>query len=471
LIDARTDTHVWAEEYDRYLHDVFAVQSDIAQKVAEQLHAKISPAERQSIERAPTTSLAAFDFYTRAKTLLLSTTLSNATAQNLERAVELLNQAVARDPAFFDAYYQLTYAHGLVYSAGFDHTAGRVASAETALEAAIRLRPDAEETHLARAQYLYYGRRDYGGALTELEKARRSVPNDPRLFELTGYILRRRGRQEEALHNLERVVELDPRNYDVMEQIAISNQFLRRYPEAAAILDRALTIIPNDDVIRVARALVDFYWKADTRPLHQTIESILTSEPGAISQNADNWFFCALAERDPTAAEHALAKLDSDKEWFSDGAVHLSHSFGEGLLARMTNNTAKARAAFSKARAEQEKIVQAQPDYGPALCVLGLIDAALGRKEAALEEARRAMELLPVEKDFSNGNFLVQYFAIVAAWTDEKDLALQQLEIGAHAPIASQVVTYGTLKLFPFWDPLRRDPRFEQIVASLAPKN
>jgi len=131
---------------------------------------------------------------------------------------------------------------------------------------------------------------------------------------------------------------------------------------------------------------------------------------------------------------------------------------------------AKARAAFSKARTEQEKIVQAQPEYGPALCVLGLIDAALGRKEPALEEGRRAIELLPLEKDSVNGSRMIQYFAVTAAWTGEKDLALQQLELGARAPSASQLLSYGGLKLLPFWDPLRGDPRFDAIVASLAPK-
>jgi tetratricopeptide (TPR) repeat protein len=136
----------------------------------------------------------------------------------------------------------------------------------------------------------------------------------------------------------------------------------------------------------------------------------------------------------------------------------------------MMKDEAKARAAFSKARAEQEKIVQAQPEYGPALCVLGLIDAALGRNEAALEEGRRAIKLLPVEKDSVNGSRMIQYFAITAAWTGEKDLALQQLEIGTRAPFASQLLSYGALKLFPVWDPLRGDPRFEKIVASLAPK-
>jgi TolB-like protein/Flp pilus assembly protein TadD len=469
LIDARTDAHLWAQTYDRDLADVFAIQSEIAKAIADQLQARLSPNEKAAIEKPPTTDLAAFDLYTRAKTLLLSTSFSSTNEQNIRQAIELLNQAVTRDPAFFEAYYQLAYDHGQLYLLGFDHTPARLASAEAALQATIRLRPDAGETHLARAQYLYYGPRDYGGALAELEKARRSLPNDSRIFELTGYILRRRGQQEEGLRNLEKALELDPRNYFIMEQIAISYDQLRRYPEEAAILDRALTIIPKDVGTKVARALVDFYWKADTRPLLEMIDAILAKDPGSISDTADNWFVCALAEHDRVAAERALVAL-GDNSWWGDAAVLLNRSFGEGLLARVMKDEARARAAFSKARAEQEKIVQAQPDYGPPLCVLGLIDAALGHKEAALEEGRRAIELLPVEKDSINGSHMIQYFAVIAAWTGEKDLALQQLELGVRAPVASQLYSYGGLKLLPFWDPLRGDPRFEKIVASFAPR-
>jgi serine/threonine-protein kinase len=469
LIDALTDVHLWAQTYDRDLADVFAIQSEIAKAIADQLQARLSPNEKAAIEKPPTADLAAFDLYTRAKTLLLTTSFTSTGEQNLRQAVELLNQATTRDPAFFDAYYQLTFAHGRLYSLGFDHTASRLASAEAALQAAVRLRPDAGETHLARAYYLYYGPRDYAGALAELENARRSLPNDPRLSELTGYILRRRGQQEEGLRNLERAIELDPRNYFIMQQMAFSYQFLRRYPEEAAILDRVLTIVPKDAATKAQRALVDFNWKADTRPLHQAIDSILTTNPGAISEVADSWFVCALAEHDHVAAERALVAL-GDNPWWVDAAVILSRGFGEGLLPRVMEDDAQAGAAFSKARAEQEKIVQAQPDYGPALCVLGLIDAALGRKEAALEEARRAIEVLPVEKDSVNGSRMLVYFAIVAAWAGEKDLALQQLELGLPAPNPSAALNYGALKLLPFWDPLRGDPRFEKIVASLAPK-
>jgi len=469
LIDARTDAHLWAQTYDRDLADVFAIQSEIAKAIADQLQAKLSPSEKKAIEQPPTTDLAAFDLYSRGKSLLLTASFSATQEPDLRKAIELLDEAVKRDPSFFDAYCQLAWAHEWFYAVdGSDHTPTRLALAEAALQAATRLRPDAAETHLARAQYLYFGLRDYAGALAELEIARRALPNDPRLFELTGYILRRRGQQEEGLQNLQRAVQLDPRNFYTVQQIALSYENLGRYAEAIAALDRALVIVPDNVETRANREQDYVFWKADTRPLHQTIDAILAQGPGAIASAADTWFFCALAERDPAAAERALVALGDNLCW-GDAAIDLSHSFGQGLLARMTKDEARARTAEA-ARAQQEKIVQAQQDYGPALCVLGLIDAALGRKDQALDEGRRAIALMPVEKDVVNGSRVLQYFAITAAWAGEKELALQQLETGLRAPNASLMLSYGTLKLFPFWDPLRGDPRFEKIVASLAPR-
>jgi TolB-like protein/Tfp pilus assembly protein PilF len=471
LIDARTDAHVWAETYDRDLADVFAIQSEIARAIADQLQAKLSPNEKKAIEQPPTTDLTAFDLYSRAKSLVLTANFSVTNEPDLRKAIELLDEAVKRDPSFFDAYCQLAYAHENLYAiSGFDHTPARLALAEAAVQAATRLRPNAAETHLARAQYLYFGPRDYAGALAELEIAGRALPNDPRLFELTGYILRRRGQQEEGLHNLQRAVELDPRNFYILQQIAVSYQNLGRYAEAIDALDRALAIMPDNIDTRTTRGEFYLYWMADTRPLRQTIDTLLAQGPSAIASSANSWFFCALAERDPAAAQGALIALGDNDCWF-DSTINLSRNFGEGLLARMTKDEARARTAFEAARAEQEKIVQAQPDYGPALCVLGLIDAALGRKELALDEGRQAIALMPVEKDVTNGSRVLQYFAITAAWVGEKDLALKELEAGLRAPVASVMLSYGSLKLYPFWDPLRGDPRFEKIVASLAPKD
>src|SRR5438067_2992502 len=261
LIDARNDAHLWAQTYDRDLADVFAIQSEIAKTIADQLQAKLSPNEKKAIEQPPTTDLAAFDLYSRAKSLLLTVTFSVTAEPDERKAIELLDEAVKRDPSFFDAYCQLARAHEDLYAvSGVDHTPARLALAEAAVQAATKLRPDAAETHLARAQYLYFGPRDYAGALAELEVARRALPNDPRLFELTGYILRRRGQQEEGLHNLEHAVELDPRNFFTLQQIALSYQFLGRYGESIAALDRMLSVVPDNVETRAGRGEFEFFW-------------------------------------------------------------------------------------------------------------------------------------------------------------------------------------------------------------------
>ena len=182
---------------------------------------------------------------------------------------------------------------------------------------------------------------------------------------------------------------------------------------------------------------------------------------------ADTWFTCALAERDPAAAEAAISALGENPFGYNNGSLFLNRPLLRGLIARTMKNETKARTAFAAARPEQEKIIQAQPNFGPALCVLGLIDAGLGKKDEALREARRAVELLPVEKDSFTGAQMIEILAITAAWLGEKDLACQQLSIAAGRP---SVLSYGQLKLLPYWDPLRGDPRFEQIVNSLAPK-
>ena len=466
LIDARTDRHVWAEEYDRDLSEIFAVQGEIAQKIAEQLHAKVTSAEKSAIERPPTADIAAFDLYTRAKNLFLVATNSNSGRDDLLEAANLLDQAVVRDPSYFGAYCQLAGIHDMLYILGHDHTPRRLALAEAAIDAALRLRPRAGEAHLARANNLYSGYLNYGEALAELELASKSLPNDSRVFELRGLIENRSGRPEGALRELDRAMELDPRNVYRLQQIAQTYWLLRRYPEARAVYDRALSIDPNDPQVRMYRAELDIAWKADTSAVHEVIDSIRAKNPGAIRQIADSWVLCTLADRDPVAAKNALIAAGENTP-LNDHAVHFNRSFVEGWIARLEKDEIRARSAFEAARVEQEKSVRAQPDYAPSLCVLGVIDAALGRKEESLSECRRAAQLLPVEKDAFNGPLMIQWYAAAAAWLNEKDLALEQLAIATQLP---GILSYGQLKMLPFWDPLRGDPRFEKIVDSLAPK-
>jgi serine/threonine protein kinase/Tfp pilus assembly protein PilF len=461
LIDVSTNRALWGQSYDRDLADVFAIQSEIATSIARQLQASLSPREKTAIEQAPTNDIPAFELYARANFVA-----SRDAKANLLEAADLLNQAVARDPSFFKAFCLLASTNDLLYFLGHDHTPARLALAEAAIDAAFRLRPDAGEAHLARAQNLYHGYLDYNAALAELEVAAKTLPNKASVFKLKGLIDRRQGKPEDAVRSLQRALDLDPRNIDTLKQLALSYRLLRLFADQKSVLDRALAIEPNNIAIKLELATMEFYWKADTRPLHQMVDSIRTTNPAATRDIADYWLFCALAERDVAAAKDAIIAAGENAP-LSDETVHFSRPFMEGVIARMTKNDAEARAAFTAGRVEQQKILQAPESYGPALCVLGLIDAGLGRKEEALREGRRAVELLPVAKDAIHGVSMVEYLAMIAAWAGDKDLACEQLAIAIRPP---SPLNYGHLKRLPFWDPLRGDPRFEKIVASLAPK-
>ncbi len=443
LIDARTDAHLWAQTYDRDLADVFAIQSEIAKTIADQLQARLSPAEKAAIEQRPTANLAAFDLYVRATALVDAGPGSMTPKEKLLQAVNFLDQAIDRDPAFLLAYCRLAGAHDRLYLLGEDHTPSRLTLADMAVKNALRLGPDSGDAHLASAQHLY-SNLDYDGARAEIGVAHRTLPNNPRIFELSGFIDRRQGRWEESTRNFERALDLDPRNVPTLQNLAQNYFSLRDYAKGGAVLDRALAFKPDDTDTRLVRAAVDMNWKADTRPLHALVETMLKDNPGSAESIAPYWLYLAFYERDSVAAARALAVFGN--KTLGLDAVVFGRAYLEGLLARMKGDTATAHAAFTEARAAQEQIVQAQPDYGPALCMLGLIDAGLGRKEDALREGRRAVELLPVTKDSINGAHMIEHFAIIAAWVGEKDLACEQLAIATRLPGS---LSYGDLKLSP----------------------
>jgi TolB-like protein/class 3 adenylate cyclase/Tfp pilus assembly protein PilF len=464
LIDARTDTQLWAERYDRDLADVFAIESELAGKIIAQLKAQISPGEKAAIEERPTADMAAYDLYAHAKTLI-DTALPTAPGKDLLEAVGLLDEAVKHDPSFFLAYYQLAHAHDLIYHIGFDHTPERLALADAAIQALRRLRPDAGETHLALAKHFYWGDLDYDRARSELTKAQQALPNNALAFSIAAYIDRRQGRWEDSIPNLERASKLEPRNITILQQLSLTYESLRRYAEMAATLERALMIAPDDVSLQTQRAKVALSWRADLKPLHSTIQAILAENPNAASLIADEWLSLALCERDSAAAERALAAMSP--AGCQDGAIPFPNSWCEGLVARFRGDEPAARVAFSKARKEVGKIMSDQPNYAEGLCALGVIDAALGNKEDAIREGRRAVQLMPVSKSAIEGPLLLKYLALIYAWTGEKDRALKRLDQAAKLP---GFLSYGQLRLHPHWDSLRGDPRFEKIVASLALK-
>jgi tetratricopeptide (TPR) repeat protein len=294
------------------------------------------------------------------------------------------------------------------------------------------------------------------------------LPNESRIPLLAGYIDRRQGLWAKSLEEMKQALELDPRNFSILQQISLTYETLRRYKEMATTLDSVLTIAPNDVPSRVRRAWVDLEWRADPKPLHTMIETILAEDPNAAPHVADRWFVLALREHDPATAQRALAAMPADGGECYDENIPFPSGWCEGLAARLRGDEPAARAAFTRARRELEQMMRDQPDYAAGLCALGVIDAALGNKEDAIREGERAVELIPVGKSALDGPMLIQYLAVIHAWAGDKDRALGQLAKAAKLP--GSHVTYGHLRLNPIWDPLRGDPRFEAIIASLAPK-
>ena len=459
LIDARNDKHLWAERYDRPLDDVFAIQTDIAKAIADQLQARLSPAEKKAIEQPPTSNLVAYDHYLRAKTFYEMMTFDARSPETLCQGIRLLEQAVAHDPKFLVAHCLLARSHAYMYFLGADHTPSRIAQAKQALNTALQLQPYGPEPHLVAAWLAYHCHRDYEGALAELAIAQPGLPNDPSVFALPAFIARRRAEWEQCTANFERAVELDPRSTWIIQQAAQTYWLLRRFSDMARLLDRALVATPGDANTRVARTLVDLESRADAQPVHETIQTILVEDPSAVDAIADQWLYVALCRRNEAEIASALASIpDLGIIPFN---VRMPRSFCEGLAARAQGNTAAADKAFTTARVEMEKALREQPDYPEALSVLAMNDAALGKKEDAVKEGHRAAELLPTTKDAMTGAEVLRNLAITYAWAGEKELAFKQLEelLPLYAPIS-----YGQLKLHPWWDPLRDHPRFDRIM-------
>jgi len=470
LVDARTDQDIWADEYDRDLSDVFAIETEVAQSIANRLRATLSARELAAIQERPTRNLAAYDFYVQATSLINTAAFELPEQQKTDylRAVELLGQAIARDSNFFLAYCKLAEAHDEL---GFheDDAAADLAMAKSAIDTAFRLKPDAGEAHLALALHFYHGYPDYDKAHRELALAQRTLPNDARVFYWSGLIDRRQGRWDEAARELERAIELDPQNVRILRNAAVTNELMRNYVREKAVVDRVISLEPNNVEHQARRARIDFLERADLRPLHDFSEKFR----GRLAWPENFQGFFAWYERNADEAEHALTELEDiafgprGLDPRTVGSARFSRPVVQGLVARMKGDAAAAQIAFTAARALQQKSLGGEHEWGPDLGMLGLIDAALGRREEALQEGRRAVELARAANDSMDSADVLYFYAVICAWTGERDLAIEQLKTLAIIPGG---VSYGDIRLNLYWDSLRGDPRFEKIVASLAPK-
>jgi tetratricopeptide (TPR) repeat protein len=304
---------------------------------------------------------------------------------------------------------------------------------------------------------------NYALARAELAIARRTLPNNPDVYLYSGFIDRRQGHWKQATGELERALDLDPRNFFIMQQLAFCYVAQHRYDDAGRTYDRALTIAPDDPNTLMLRAQLAVDEHADAKPYQTTLAQLLLRDP-KFGGDIDTPLY-SLCERSDAAAERVL-KNYPDQGVVNNG-VNYPHAYWEGVVARSRGEADKARSAFLAARREVETMVEKQPDFAAALSLLGMIDAGLGRNREAIEAGERSCKLLPVSQDAVDGMFLAINLAQIYAWTDEKDLAIQQIAAVERMP---NTLSYGLLKLHPYWDSLRGDPRFEKIVASLAPR-
>jgi TolB-like protein/Tfp pilus assembly protein PilF len=466
LVDTRDDAHLWAQSYTRDLADVFAIQSEIAEAIAQQLQVHLSADEKARIAKPSTTDPVAYDLYLRA--LQLDDLTNDPDAKvHLFQAISLLEEAVRRDPKFLRAYCLMCKTHLDLYWGGADHTDQRRELARVALRRAEAIQPDAGEVYWIKGRYAYHGFRDYDGALKELERAKELLPNDARIYVTIGAIDRRTARFQEAETNFRRAAQLDPRNFIVLMETAATLSGVRHYTEARQFFESALNILPNNPFARFLFGFNFFGETGDAAGLRKQLEVVAQQGAEAERSVAFPLLYCSWMQRDRAAAEKAVALIPAEGivNGFDEAAV--PRDFCVGRTAWLFGNKELAQTALGSARAIFERTTGEQPDYPQAWAYLGLTDAMLGRCSEAIQEGKRACEILPYTKDSWVNPTFITYLAVIYAACGEKEAALQQLKTSAELPTG---VTYGELKQSPDWDGLRGDQRFEQIIAALAPK-
>ena len=477
LVDLRDPAGGWEESYERAVAEIFALRNEITRAVATRLRATVSAREMAALDLPPTTDLHAYELYLRARAL--RSEVSESVAHfflNGRQAIAMLDKAVARDPNFLGAYCELARWHDDLYfqrqvgppeERAVDHRS----LAEIALAKARRLQPEAGAVHLASAKHALQINRDPEHAEYEIQRARQTLPNDPQVESIAGRIARRADRWEEAVRCFERAVSLEPREVDARILLAQTYRCMRRYEDfdrhmAAAI---ALTPVEKRWMLPIERALGRLESSADMAPLRAAFAEQSAAQQLDDSDRASAEMNIAVWSKDADAIARFLATPHAEVTF---NGVAYPDAWFEALAARMRGDNPAALAAFTVARAAIEKRVVATPAEGVPLSILAIIDAGLGHKEQAIQEAKRACELSTFDKQNFDATTVRCNLAVVYAWTGEIDLAIAKLTELIERPAASHVVcqpTFGDFQLNPLWDPLRGDPRFAALVAKLAP--
>ena len=471
LIDARSDAQLWGETFDREITDLFALQSELAQRISQELRANLSAREKTNLQTHPTRDILAYELFLRARELFHWAGSGYSYDKGAD-ALRLIDEAIKRDPQFALAYGLASRLHSELFWFGYDKSASRLEKAKAAADAALELQPDLGEAHLAKAFYYYYGFRQYDVAQKHVTDAIRAIPNDADVLNTAGAIARRVGRWNEAASTLEQARDRDPRNLSVLWSLFESYLALHEYTKADGTVNDALSVSPAADFFVLARNAIALFRDGDTAPLRSALRKLPRSfDPGGATSTIA--LRLSLMERDVEEADRVLAacrheKLDDNGLSGVAGALDgytVPKSWYAGLIAQARGNESSARAAFEQAKQAVRDDLLQSPNDAKTLAMLALIHAAVGEKNEALGAAKRAGELLPIAKDSFDGPILATTLAAVSAKLGEKDSAIRQLESLVGVPNGP---TPGTLRVEPEWDSLRDDSRVKKLAECVA---
>jgi len=462
LIDASNDEHIWAEDYDRDLTDVFAIQTDLAQKIASALQAKLSPNEKALLDHRPTQNPDAYLLFVQAHGYASQRDMFRDTSLKAE---PLFEQAIKLDPNFALAFANLSMVESWVYHS-FDPTPGRREKARRNADEALRLQPDLPEGHLALGFSYYYGDRDYERALAEFDVARRALPNESEAYFAIGAIQRRQGKWAESTANLEKAATLDPKNTSVLTNLIFSYMAQRDYETADKVLDRAIAGAPQAFQLRALKAFMATQWKGDLSAAQKVFSSTPPeTDPDGMMTWGRAWILTV--ERKFPDALQVLERFHGETMYTMSTAPS-PKAYLEGMIHLLQGDKTKAQAEFEHARLISEKLVREAPEDSARHAQYGLILAALGQKQEAIAEGKRAVELLPESQDALDGPRATADLAQIYAWTGEFDEAFRLLD---HLLAVPSNLTVPMLKLDPAWDPLRQDPRYQALIDKYSPKS
>ncbi len=453
LIDAHTDEHLWAETYDRDLTDIFAIQSDVAKKIAAALKAVLSPEETQRLEQQPTESIAAYDYYLRA----YEYGRHGYERKTIETAIDLYQKAIAVDSSFAQAYARLGRNHAHMYWFGYDRTSQRLVMAREAVDQALRLKPEDPVVRVANGYYYYHGSRDYARALDEFYFARRMEPGNGQHAENIAYIQRRLGKFEEAVANLKTAQDYDPRSSRLTTELGYTYNVLRWYDLAEQSFDRAIELAPDNSGPYLYKAWLQVYRTGNTESARQVLaEGMRLTDPSL--------FLWMLVEFDIEDGHYdaALERLTAIPEDVrEEQVVFIPKEAYVGWIFELMGEPAEARRHYENARALLEGKVRESPDDERVHAASGWVYAHLGLADEAIREGRKAVDLLPVSLDALDGPFYLEYLAEIYTIVGEHDEALEILEHLLEIPSWTSI---GALKFHRVWDPLRENPRFKALL-------